>query len=79
MLLVSHDEFFVSRIANRILELRPRVFRNFPGSLSDYRSYIEEGYIDDFTEEKYRKDEKPDVPDRAGGWNRIWRLSIHDP
>jgi ATP-binding cassette subfamily F protein 3 len=45
MLLVSHDEYLVSRIANRIFEMRPGRFRDFPGTLTDYRSYIEEGYL----------------------------------
>ncbi len=49
LLIVSHDEFFLSRITNRIIELRPGMYRDFPGTLSDYRSYIENGYIDPLT------------------------------
>jgi ATP-binding cassette subfamily F protein 3 len=45
VLLVSHDEYFVSRIVNRVIELRPGIFRDFPGSLEDYRSYLEAGYL----------------------------------
>jgi len=45
-LIVSHDEFFLNRTATRILEIRPGTYRYFPGSLADYRSYIEEGYIE---------------------------------
>lgn len=47
-LIVSHDEYFISSIANRIIELRPGRYRDFPGNLTDYRSYIEEGYISPF-------------------------------
>ncbi|MBN1760405.1 MAG: ABC-F family ATP-binding cassette domain-containing protein [Chitinispirillaceae bacterium] len=38
---VSHDEYFVSRIATRIVEMRPGMVRDFPGSLADYRYYLE--------------------------------------
>lgn len=50
MVIVSHDEYFISQITNRIIELRPEMYRDFPGSLSDYRAYIEEGYIDPFSD-----------------------------
>ncbi len=51
LLIVSHDEYFLSPIANRIIELRPGKLRDFPGNLSDYRSYIEQGFIDSFSED----------------------------
>lgn len=41
IIFVSHDEFFVSKIANRIVEMRPGLVRDFPGSLANYRSYLE--------------------------------------
>lgn len=41
ILFVSHDEFFISKVANRIIEVRPGTVRDFPGSLADYRVYIE--------------------------------------
>jgi ATP-binding cassette subfamily F protein 3 len=43
VVLVSHDDYFVSCIAGRIIEMRPSLIRDFPGSLADYRSYVEEG------------------------------------
>ncbi len=43
IVMVSHDDYFVSRIADRIIEMRPGLIRDFPGNLSDYRSYIESG------------------------------------
>ncbi len=45
VIIVSHDEFFVNSIADRILEIRPGQFRDFPGTLNEYRSYIEDGFI----------------------------------
>lgn len=38
---ISHDEYFISRIANRIMEMRPDMIRDFPGTLEDYRYYLE--------------------------------------
>jgi len=42
ILFVSHDEYFISRIATRVIEMRPGMIRDFPGSLADYRVYLEE-------------------------------------
>ncbi|MDD5673449.1 MAG: ABC-F family ATP-binding cassette domain-containing protein [Chitinivibrionales bacterium] len=41
VLFVSHNEYFVNAIATRIIEMRPDLFRDFPGSLDDYRYYCE--------------------------------------
>jgi len=41
ILFVSHDEYFISRLATRIIEVRPGHIRDFPGNLSDYRYYLE--------------------------------------
>ena len=41
ILFVSHDEYFISRLATRIIEVRPGHIRDFPGNLSDYRYYID--------------------------------------
>jgi ATP-binding cassette subfamily F protein 3 len=45
LLFVSHNEYFISRIANRVIEMRPGVFKDFPGTIADYRSYLEAGYM----------------------------------
>ncbi|KMQ50683.1 ABC transporter, ATP-binding protein [Chitinispirillum alkaliphilum] len=49
---VSHDEYFISKVANRIIEVRPGLIRDFPGTLSDYRYYLETLFQD-----KTQKDE----------------------
>jgi ATP-binding cassette subfamily F protein 3 len=41
ILFVSHDEYFISRLATRIIEVRPGRLRDFPGNLADYRYYLE--------------------------------------
>jgi ATP-binding cassette subfamily F protein 3 len=37
---VSHNEYFISRVANRIIEMRPGVFRDFSGTIAKYHSYL---------------------------------------
>jgi ATP-binding cassette subfamily F protein 3 len=44
---VSHDEYFISKVANRIIEVRPDRVRDFPGTLHDYRDYIERMFADE--------------------------------
>jgi len=51
ILFVSHDEFFISSIATRIIEIRPGMIRDFPGTLSDYRTYLEVLFPNDTTEQ----------------------------
>ncbi|MDG5815932.1 ABC-F family ATP-binding cassette domain-containing protein [Chitinispirillales bacterium ANBcel5] len=46
ILFVSHDEFFISKVANRIIEVRPNMIRDFPGTLQDYRYYVESLSLD---------------------------------
>ncbi len=47
LVIVSHDEYFLSRVTNRVFEIRPGTFRDFPGTLADYRSLREGGWIDE--------------------------------
>ncbi len=51
ILIVSHDEYFISRVATRIVEVRPGNVRDFPGNLEDYRHYLEQGLFSDSSEE----------------------------
>ena len=45
IILVSHDENFINTISDRIIEVRPGVLRDFPGTLAEYREYIEKGWL----------------------------------
>jgi len=45
LMIVSHDEYLINRIANRVIEIRPGAIRDFPGTVEDYRSYVEAGFI----------------------------------
>jgi ATP-binding cassette subfamily F protein 3 len=58
IIFVSHDEFFISKVANRIIEVRPGAVRDFPGTLADYRFYVETL----FSNESEKTDEKATSP-----------------
>jgi|WetSurMetagenome_2_1015567.scaffolds.fasta_scaffold00209_16 ATP-binding cassette, subfamily F, member 3 len=45
LVFVSHNEYFISRIATRVIEMRPGLVRDFPGTISQYRSFLEAGYM----------------------------------
>ena len=44
---VSHDENFITAISDRIIEVRDQTLRDFPGTLAQYREYIEKGWFKD--------------------------------
>ena len=46
LVVVSHDEYLLSRVATRVVEMRPGAFRDFPGTLAEYRSYVEAGFLE---------------------------------
>ena len=45
VIFVSHNEYFISHVATRIIEMRPGLMRDFPGTISEYRSFLEAGYM----------------------------------
>jgi ATP-binding cassette subfamily F protein 3 len=59
ILFVSHDEYFISQIATRIIEIRPGSVRDFPGTLDDYRSYVEMMFPDEKREATTSSKESP--------------------
>ncbi|MDO5576003.1 MAG: ABC-F family ATP-binding cassette domain-containing protein [Fibrobacter sp.] len=65
ILFVSHDEFFISKIATRILEIRPGMIRDFPGTLNDYRHYVEMFYSDNKPEKTDSKQETSSKNDKS--------------
>ncbi len=46
LLLVSHDRWFVSRLATRILEIRPDGIEDFPGTYADYLEACGDDHLD---------------------------------
>ncbi len=71
VIFVSHNEYFISHIANRIIEIRPGLIRDFPGTISEYRSFLEAGYMK--TEEPTRAEKKAVTEAEAAKQDRIRR------
>jgi ABC-type Mn2+/Zn2+ transport system ATPase subunit/archaellum component FlaC len=46
LLFVSHDRWFVSELATRIVELVPEGYRDFPGSFDDYLAQCGDDHLD---------------------------------
>ncbi|MGC4067846.1 MAG: ATP-binding cassette domain-containing protein [Polyangiaceae bacterium] len=46
VLFVSHDRWFVSQIATRIIELLPSGYRDFPGTFDEYFDAMRDYYLD---------------------------------
>jgi ATP-binding cassette, subfamily F, member 3 len=63
VIFVSHNEYFISRVANRIIEMRPGVFRDFPGSVTQYHEYLGAGYLKN--EEAEKAGQKDDAENEA--------------
>lgn len=63
IIFVSHDEYFISRIATRIVEIRPGLVRDFPGTLKDYREYLDIIFDDENPRSNLSSQKGKDVPD----------------
>jgi ATP-binding cassette subfamily F protein 3 len=63
IIFVSHDEYFISRIATRIVEIRPGVVRDFPGTLKDYREYLDILFDGDNSKSNTPSQKEKSVPD----------------
>lgn len=46
VLFVSHDRWFVSQLATRIIELLPKGYRDFPGTFDEYLSQCGDDHLD---------------------------------
>jgi ABC-type multidrug transport system ATPase subunit len=46
LILVSHDRWFVSQVATRIIELLPDGYRDFPGTFEEYLSQCGDDHLD---------------------------------
>jgi ATP-binding cassette subfamily F protein 3 len=73
LLFVSHDEYFISRIATRIVEMRPGIVRDFPGTLADYRYYVETLFKNESSTAG-----QSDVPDSAASPQREKTRRLRD-
>ena len=59
LLFVSHDRWFVSRLATRVIELRPTGMQDYPGSFDEYLARAGHDHLDaTSTLERIRTDQK---------------------
>ncbi len=67
LILVSHDRWFVSQLATRILEIRPDGMTDYPGTYDDYVHACGDDHLDvDRVVLKARRDVKrPETPSRS--------------
>src|SRR5690606_31811846 len=57
LILVSHDRWFVSQLATRVVEVRPDGLRDFPGTYEEYVRACGDDHLDaDVVLEKARRD-----------------------
>ena len=57
-LFVSHDRWFVGRLATRILEIRPDGIVDFPGTYAEYLAQLGDDHLDVDTVVKRNKQEQ---------------------
>ena len=68
ILFVSHDRWFVSRLANRILEITHNGIRDFEGSYEDYLARCGDDHLDaDVVLARARQDKKKEAAKKAAG------------
>lgn len=76
VILVSHDRYFVSSLATRILELTPQGPRDFPGTYEEYLLRCGDDHLDSETvvlrAKKERKEESQSVTPAASAAKLSW-------
>ncbi len=61
LLFVSHDRWFVSKLATRVIELTADGLQDFPGSYEEYLAHCNDDHLDaDAVASKARRDKKDD-------------------
>ena len=68
LILVSHDRWFVSKLANRILEISPAGIRDFAGSYDEYVDRCGDDHLDaDVVLARARQEKRKVAARKAGG------------
>ena len=65
VIFVSHDRWFVSELATRILEVKPTGFNDFPGTYDEYLARCGDDHLD--AEAVVLKAKRSDIAPSAGG------------
>jgi ATPase subunit of ABC transporter with duplicated ATPase domains len=65
LIFVSHDRWFVSQLANRVLEISPRGIQDFPGSYEEYLERLGDDHLDAEAVLRMRREQKKKSAARA--------------
>ncbi|HEY0782222.1 MAG TPA: ATP-binding cassette domain-containing protein, partial [Thermoanaerobaculia bacterium] len=65
LLFVSHDRWFVSQLANRIIEITPRGLQDFLGTYEEYLERLGDDHLDADAVLKMRRDQKKKATAKA--------------
>jgi ATPase subunit of ABC transporter with duplicated ATPase domains len=72
VIFVSHDRYFVSGLATRILEITPEGPRDFPGTYSEYLARCGDDHLDAeavvLREKKAKREEAPSAAGTGSSW-----------
>jgi ATPase subunit of ABC transporter with duplicated ATPase domains len=65
LIFVSHDRWFVSQLANRVLEISPRGIQDFPGTYDEYLERLGDDHLDADAVLRMRREQKKRAAARA--------------
>ncbi len=65
LIFVSHDRWFVSQLANRVLEISPRGIQDFPGTYEEYLERLGDDHLDAEAVLRMRREQKKKSAARA--------------
>jgi ATPase subunit of ABC transporter with duplicated ATPase domains len=65
LIFVSHDRWFVSQLANRVLEISPRGIQDFPGTYEEYLERLGDDHLDADAVLRMRREQKKRAAARA--------------
>jgi len=78
LIFVSHDRWFVSQLATRVVELTPEGYRDFPGSYEDYLSRCGDDHLDSENVVLRAKAEEKARSSDEGASRRAQELQLRD-
>ncbi|MDP9120831.1 MAG: ATP-binding cassette domain-containing protein [Acidobacteriota bacterium] len=66
LIFVSHDRWFVSQLANRVLEISPRGIQDFRGTYEEYLERLGDDHLDTEAVLRMRREQKKKAAAKAG-------------
>ncbi|HJT31810.1 MAG TPA: ABC-F family ATP-binding cassette domain-containing protein [Pirellulales bacterium] len=81
VLFVSHDRYFLNRVADHLLVVEPTRFRVIEGNYDTYLHFVREGLAGTqaAADQRKAKPAKPSSPPRGEPAKRVWRFAYRKP